>query len=370
MIVKKCDVISLEFIVRGYITGSTNTSLWTHYNNGVRNYCGHDFPDGLKKNQKLDTNLLTPTTKGERDELISRQQILDEKILTEDEFNYIESVVLRLFSYGQSVAHDRGLILVDTKYEFGKNSEGDIILIDEIHTCDSSRYWVASSYADRFNNSLEPEKLDKDMIRDYLKSMIDPYKDDIPEIPTEKKQAVFNAYQSLYLELSDENCYNIAETIELNNSSQIREFLETHLPQIYARCMVVILSGSDKDKEHVDKLHKEISGRHIYTVSYVCSAHRQTQALLDLLNDYESSGRNIIYVTVAGKSNALSGVVAANTNKLVIACPPFQNDIDKMININSSIECPTNVPVTLVLSPGNVALVCARVFSMCVWKYL
>ena len=370
MIVKKCDVIPLEFIVRGYITGSTNTSLWTNYNNGARNYCGLDFPDGLQKNQKLECNVLTPTTKGERDELISKQQILDEKILTEVEFSYIENAALKLFEYGQSVATDRGLILVDTKYEFGRDADGNIILIDEIHTADSSRYWLTATYQERFNNGQEPEKFDKDVVRDYLKSIIDPYKDEIPEIPEEKKQSVFNAYRQLYLKLSGQETYNTDTTLQLDNNKQICEFLERHMPQIYSPCMAVILSGSEKDNAHVTRLENEIGSRNVNVISHVCSAHRQTQALIDLLNKYESSGRNIIYITVAGKSNALSGVVAANTNKLVIACPPFQNDIDKMININSSIECPTNVPVALVLSPGNVALVCARVFSMCVWKYL
>lgn len=364
MIVKKCDVIPLEFIVRGYITGSTSTSLWTHYNNGSRNYCGIEFPDGLRKNQKLSQNVLTPTTKGERDELISRQQILDEKILTEEEFNFIESAVMRLFEYGQSVASDRGLILVDTKYEFGRDSSGNIILIDEIHTADSSRYWLSSSYDERFNNEQEPEKYDKDVVRDYLKSIIDPYKDDIPEIPEEKKQAVLNAYLELYYKLTQTRDYTFSDTFELNTNDQIQVFLERHMPSVYASCLAVILSGSEKDSAHVNKLHKALASNNVYSESFVCSAHRQTQALLNLLEKFESSGKDIIYITVAGKSNALSGVVAANTNKLVIACPPFQNDIDKMLNLNSSIECPTNVPVALVLSPGNVALVCSRVFSM------
>ena len=365
MIVKKCDVIPLEFIVRGYITGSTSTSLWTHYKNGSRNYCGIEFPPGLQKNQKLSQNVLTPTTKGERDELISRQQILDEKILTEEEFNFIESAVMRLFEYGQSVASERGLILVDTKYEFGRDSSGNIILIDEVHTADSSRYWLSSSYDERFNNEQEPEKYDKDVVRDYLKGIIDPYKDAIPEIPQEKKQAVFNAYLELYYKLTQtHHHFNFSEAFELNNSHQIKQFLESHMPSLFRNCLAVILSGSEKDSAHVNKLQKELTSNNVYSESFICSAHRQTQALLDLLEKFETSGKNIIYITVAGKSNALSGVVAANTQKLVIACPPFQNDVDKILNLNSSIECPTNVPVALVLSPGNVALVCSRVFSM------
>ena len=126
LLVKKCELIPIEFVIRGYITGSTNTSLWTHYNRGVRNYCGVDFPEGLVKNQRLDTPVMTPTTKGEHDEPLSVQDILNRGIVTQDEMDFILDRAHKLFARGQEVAETKGLILVDTKYEFGFDKNGVI----------------------------------------------------------------------------------------------------------------------------------------------------------------------------------------------------------------------------------------------------
>lgn len=168
-LVHKCEPFKIEVIVRGYITGNTDTSLWTHYKEGKRKYCGNTLPDGLKKNQKLEKPIITPTTKGEKDEPISPVDIIEKKYMTSDECNYVMGKALELFDFGQKYASQKGLILVDTKYEFGKNTDGKIILIDELHTCDSSRYWIEKTYNSRFENNLEPEKLDKDIVRDWLR---------------------------------------------------------------------------------------------------------------------------------------------------------------------------------------------------------
>lgn len=194
MIVKKCNPIKIEMVVRGYMTGSTKTSLWTHYQNGIRDYCGHNIRDGYVKNQKLDNNIVTPTTKGDVDELISGKEIVENNILTLDEWNYLENISLKLFEYGQQIADKKGLILVDTKYEFGKDINGSIILIDELHTCDSSRYWMKESYQERFNKQLEPQKFDKDLIREWIKERCDPYHDKLPEIPSIFIDSVRNEY--------------------------------------------------------------------------------------------------------------------------------------------------------------------------------
>jgi phosphoribosylaminoimidazole-succinocarboxamide synthase len=194
MIVKKCKPIKIEMVVRGYMTGSTKTSLWTHYHNNIRQYCGHNLRDGYIKNQKLDYNIVTPTTKGETDELISSEEIVANNILTQDEWNYLETISLKLFEYGQQVADEKGLILVDTKYEFGKDINGNIILIDELHTCDSSRYWMKESYQQRFNEGLEPQRFDKDLIREWIKERCNPYNDNLPEIPPELINNVYNEY--------------------------------------------------------------------------------------------------------------------------------------------------------------------------------
>ena len=198
IIVKKCEPFKIEVVVRGYITGNTTTSLWTHYNNGIRNYCGIDFPDNLKKNQKLPNIVITPTTKDIEDIPISKEDIIKKNYMTKKECDYIYTKSLELFKFGQSIADKAGFILVDTKYEFGKDYDDNIILIDELHTCDSSRYWLKKSYNERFKNNLEPEKLDKDKIRDYVKSKCDPYNDSIPEIPTYLKNDTINIYKYFY----------------------------------------------------------------------------------------------------------------------------------------------------------------------------
>ena len=178
LISKKCNLIPLEIIVRGYITGgNTQTSLWTHYNKHFNvdkktdtfSYCGIEFPSNLVKNQKLPTPVITPTTKGERDELISYQQILDEGIINQEGLDFMYQEGKRTFAYGSYVVDQNGLILVDTKYEFGVDTSGNIILIDEVHTyLDSSRYWIKETYS----LDTEPQKLDKDAARDYVRNYV------------------------------------------------------------------------------------------------------------------------------------------------------------------------------------------------------
>ena len=177
VIAKKCKVLPIEFVVRGYISGTTSTSLWTQYNNGVRTYCGIDFPDGLQKNEKLEKNIITPTTKEvDHDRLITPEDIVKEKWLTQEQWDFASQKALELFEFGQQKSLSRGLILVDTKYEFGIEEEtGDIILIDEIHTPDSSRFWIESTYKRNIEKGLEPDNIDKEFYRIWFSNNCDPY---------------------------------------------------------------------------------------------------------------------------------------------------------------------------------------------------
>ncbi|KDP41444.1 hypothetical protein JCGZ_15851 [Jatropha curcas] len=186
-IAKKCSVFPVEFVVRGYVTGSTDTSLWTVYKNGVRNYCGNALPDGLVKNQKLAVNILTPTTKAaDHDVPVTPEEIVERGLMTQADYDEASRKALSLFEYGQRVALEHGLILVDTKYEFGKGTDGSVLLIDEVHTPDSSRYWIANSYEECFQNGLEPENVDKEFLRLWFKDHCDPYKDEVlPDAPEE-----------------------------------------------------------------------------------------------------------------------------------------------------------------------------------------
>ncbi len=199
-IAKKCSVFPIEFVVRGYITGSTSTALWTVYNNGAREYCGNNLPEGLVKNQKLESLMLTPTTKEiEHDRPISPDEIIKENWMSKKDWDYCSQKAIELFSFGQKQAKKNGMILVDTKYEMGKDRNGNIILIDEIHTPDSSRYWLAKTYDERMSNNREPENIDKEFLRLWFTDNSDPYNDsELPEAPAELIAELSSRYIYLY----------------------------------------------------------------------------------------------------------------------------------------------------------------------------
>ncbi len=200
IIAKKCKVIPIEFVVRGYITGSTSTSLWTVYNNGDREYCGNVLPEGLIKNQKLNDNMLTPTTKEEHhDRPISPEDIIKEGWMKEEDWVYCSKIALDLFSFGQKIAAEHGMILVDTKYEMGVDESGKILLIDEIHTPDSSRYWIKNTYEQRMADGVEPENIDKEFLRLWFVDNCDPYNDEtLPDAPEELVVELSRRYIYLY----------------------------------------------------------------------------------------------------------------------------------------------------------------------------
>ncbi len=169
-----CTPLPVELVVRAYITGSTSTSMWTHYAAGKRVFCGHALPEGLVKNQRLERPLLTPATKapkGEHDVSASRDEILAMGNISAADFDRAAEIAHALFAAGQRLCAERGLILVDTKYELGKTKDGQIVVIDEIHTPDSSRFWMEATYAERFAQGLDPEPLDKDFVRRYYTAL-------------------------------------------------------------------------------------------------------------------------------------------------------------------------------------------------------
>ncbi|HAT8593881.1 TPA: phosphoribosylaminoimidazolesuccinocarboxamide synthase [Legionella pneumophila] len=206
-IAKKCKIFPVEFIVRGYISGSTSTSLWTQYQKGVREYCGITFPDGLRKNQKLESPVITPTTKETlHDRPISPHEIVAEGWMTQEDWDETSSYALKLFQHGMEVAQQHGLILVDTKYEFGRDAEGRIVLVDEIHTPDSSRYWLFNSYQERFDAGKEPENIDKEFLRLWYVDHCDPYKDEVlPQAPQELIVTLASRYIQLYEMITGES---------------------------------------------------------------------------------------------------------------------------------------------------------------------
>jgi phosphoribosylaminoimidazole-succinocarboxamide synthase len=199
-IAKKCAVFPIEFVMRGYLTGSTDTSAWTKYAKGERIICGNKLPDGMVKNQKLEKPILTPTTKSDmHDESISAEEIVCGNIIDEKTWNQLETIAFKLFARGTELAARNGLILVDTKYELGLDIDGAITLIDEVHTPDSSRYWLANSYQERILKRQEPENIDKEFLRLWFREHCDPYKDTIlPEAPDELVTELASRYITLY----------------------------------------------------------------------------------------------------------------------------------------------------------------------------
>lgn len=183
---KNLKIMPVEIVVRDYMTGTTGTSIWPMYKSGERTMYGITFPEGLKENQKLPETIITPTSKamdGEHDAPLSAKEIVEKGLLTQAQWDEVSAYALALFARGRELAAKQGLILVDTKYEFGFDENGTIILADEIHTPDSSRYWFADGYEDRFAKGEKQKSFDKDFVRNWVNSKCDPYKDDIPAIP-------------------------------------------------------------------------------------------------------------------------------------------------------------------------------------------
>lgn len=206
-IAKKCEVFPIEFVMRGYITGTTSTSLWTQYNKGVREYCGIVFAEGLRKNQRLAKPVITPTTKDkDHDRPISPESIVGEGWMSQEDWEKTSAYAEKLFQFGMETAAKHGLILVDTKYEFGKDADGNIVLIDEIHTPDSSRYWLAHSYEERYAQMKEPENIDKEFLRLWFVDHCDPYKDVVlPAAPQELITTLSSRYIQLYEMITGRN---------------------------------------------------------------------------------------------------------------------------------------------------------------------
>ena len=202
---RKCKMVPVEAVMRGYLTGVTDTSIWTRYSNGTREFGGVALPDGMKKNAKLSQPIFDPTTKEEiHDRTLTPVQMVTEGFVTMEILKQVRETATKLFMRGQEVAAKKGLILVDTKYEFGTDEKGQLVLIDEIHTPDSSRYWQLGSYEARFAVGQEPEYFDKEFLRLWFKEHCDPYKDkELPEAPAAMVEELSRRYITMYEQITE-----------------------------------------------------------------------------------------------------------------------------------------------------------------------
>jgi phosphoribosylaminoimidazole-succinocarboxamide synthase len=201
---KKLTILPVEVVVRDYLAGTTGTSILSLYKQGQRDMYGISLPDGMRDNERLPQTIITPTTKafdGGHDEPLTAKEIVERGLLSAERWQTVSDYALALFAKGREMAAARGLILVDTKYEFGIDETGKIMIADEIHTPDSSRYWFAESYPQRFEAGERPESFDKDFVRSWVVARCDPYKDPIPEIPAdvilETSKVYIDAYERI-----------------------------------------------------------------------------------------------------------------------------------------------------------------------------
>lgn len=226
MLVQEVEPFPVEVIVRGYITGVTSTSLWYRYSLGEREIYGHHFPEGLQKNQPLPEPIITPTTKGGpngHDQRLTITEVTSLGFLEKNAWETVQKAALKMFALGQKVAAKAGLILVDTKYEFGRTPGGRILIIDEIHTPDSSRYWVGDTYQERVADGEEPENFDKEYLRlEYARKG---YRGqgEPPEMPDELWCQVSDRYIALYEKLTGETFVPGAYPVEPRLLENIRK---------------------------------------------------------------------------------------------------------------------------------------------------
>lgn len=218
LVARECRLIPVEMVVRGYLTGVTRTSPWTHYERGRRSVFGHELPDGMKKNQPFARPIITPSTKpaekGVHDESIPAEEVLRRGLVDEPVYREMERAALALFAFGTELAAANNLILVDTKYEFGLFGDR-VVLIDEIHTPDSSRFWVKDTYRERFERGEEPEKLDKEYVREWLADRGFRGDGPIPHIPDEIRIEAARRYITAYEMIT-------ASTFEARNEDVLR----------------------------------------------------------------------------------------------------------------------------------------------------
>jgi phosphoribosylaminoimidazole-succinocarboxamide synthase len=223
VVAKLAKPFLVEVVVRGYLTGVTDTSIWTGYQKGKRDFGGVTLPDGMTKNMPLPRAIITPTTKDEHDENLNLDEIVPRGLATQEQWDEMQRAALELFAFGQKHAASKGFILVDTKYEFGLY-DGKVILIDEVHTPDNSRYWLKDSFEERIAQGLEPMAFDKEFLRIWFKDNCDPYNDAVlPEAPAEMVTELSRRYIEIYEKLTGEK-FVIDESVPL--LSRIEKNLE------------------------------------------------------------------------------------------------------------------------------------------------
>ncbi len=349
-LVKEAVPIRVEMVVRGYLTGS----MWRGYQEGKREFSGVQVLSGMEKNQQFPQPLVTPTTKEKSDREISPENLVKEGWVEQKTYQQMEKIALELFRFGTDLLAERGIILVDTKYEFGL-IEGELVLIDEIHTPDSSRFWRASDYD---NNHETVEQIDKEYVRQWLLSHKagDQYPNTLPEDVVHETS---RRYHEIY-EMVTGKRLDVREHDSINTRICQNLVKEGLMRDGY----IAIIMGSPSDLEHCQKIQNYIKKYNIATDLRVISAHKNGEEILRLAQEYNFSIEPGAVIAVAGRSNGLGGALAANFNLPVFSCPPCKDHLDLLTNVNSSLMMPSQTPAATVVHPDNAAYAALRSLNL------
>ena len=369
MVVKKTTPLPVEIVVRGYMKGVSGTSIWPMYERGERNMYGVHFREGYKYGDKLDEPIITPTTKAVsgHDKPITEKEIVKDGLVNAKVWKQTREAALALFKRGQRLAKKSGFLMIDTKIEFGLDENGKLLVIDELFTPDSAGFWLAKTYEKRRKKGLNPEIFDKEYLRIAYVDMGYKGEGSPPSMPPKLRDKVSKKYVKVFEKITGQKIQLKEEDLESRVIKNIERYLGKASAEVKTKSTsqqkVVIIMGSIKDDGHCKIITDELKRYKIDYDVHVCSAHKNTQKLLDLLETYKQTGAQIVYVTVAGRTDALSGVVAGNVISPVISCPP-PSDKYAGLDILSSLRSPSYISNATVLEPKNVALAVARIIAL------
>lgn len=348
-LVEECVPLKVEVIVRAAVAGS----LWRAYSSGRRDLSGVKLPEGLTENALLERPIVTPTTKEDSDREITAEELVAQGLVAQDVWEKVHAVALALFERGRSILAEKGLLLADTKYEFGL-LDGRLLLIDEIHTPDSSRFWDQARYRE---NPAQVEPLDKELVRKHLlaeKARLGHYPSELPPAVALETAA---RYREIHRRVVGEDLPPMLDGEE-----------ETYAALVAAGFIkpgfVAIVMGSPGDSEHCERLAKLVRARGVFAEMRVASAHKNGEVLPALIADYDPAIEPGAILAVAGLSNGLGGALAANTSLPVINCPPFEDRSDVSTNVGSSLWMPSNVPAATVIRPDNAVQAALRALNV------
>jgi len=384
IIQKKLENVGFECVVRGYVWGS----LASDYEEGLREKCGINLPDGLLRYQKLETPIFTPTSKAEKghDEDVTLETMIKQLEQTAEK---IKNISINLFNRGTELAEKAGMIFIDTKYELGIDEKnGMIYLIDESNTPDSSRYCSREEYDKKwpeierimrsprgsdFNAGsdvtglleVEPQLKIKEASKQFVRDVLIEagYKEGqkIPDLTDEQLIETSYRYIDSYEKLT-------GKKFDFSTGEHPKKRIMNNLKKAglaYGGCVVPI-GASESDKEHWEKIKGTLISAQIpYADPVYLSAHKQTQKVLDYVSKMDSTSiEPLVYLTFAGRSNGLGPVVAGNTKYPVITCPVFSDKADYLVNIHSSLQMPGKLPLATIIDPGNAALYAKRIIDL------